>query len=140
MFDYTNQLQNTAQNRLMPTNPMMDMQSTNKFSCTPSEYGCIPTPIPSTQNPTMPSPQQMPQQVPQQIVPAAYDSQYLNQFLMTQVGRLVTVEFLIGTNTFIDKSGKLLAVGTNYILLLETNSDDVVACDFYNIKFIKFYL
>ena len=33
----------------------------------------------------------------------------------------------------------LLGVGVNYILLNEIEGDDVIACDFYNIKFIHFY-
>lgn len=65
--------------------------------------------------------------------------QYLNGFLRTQIGRPVLVTFLIGTNTLTDRSGILLGVGINYILINETQTDDVLACDFYNIKFIRFY-
>jgi len=65
--------------------------------------------------------------------------QYMNGFLRTQIGRPVKVDFLIGTNTLVDRTGILLGVGVNYILINEIESDDVVACDFYNIKFIKFY-
>jgi hypothetical protein len=98
----------------------------------PSEIGCIPGPAASMpQTGTWPPGAQPPA--------TTYDVQYLNQFLSTQIGRQVTIEFLIGTNTFTDKSGTLLAVGTNYVLLQETNSDDIVACDFYNIKFVKIY-
>lgn len=64
---------------------------------------------------------------------------YMNGFMRTQIGRRVTVEFLIGTNTLIDKSGTLLAVGANYILINEIESDDILLCDFYSMKFIKFY-
>ena len=80
------------------------------------------------------------QQIPiTTLAPEAYDVQYLNQFLATQIGRYVTVDFLIGTSSFMDRSGILLAVGTNYILLQEANTDDILACDFYNIKFVRFY-
>lgn len=65
--------------------------------------------------------------------------QYLNGFLRTQLGRTVTVEFLVGANTLVDRTGVLLAVGANYILINEIQSDDITACDFYNIKFIRFY-
>ena len=65
--------------------------------------------------------------------------QYMNGFLRTQIGRPVRVEFLIGTNNLVDRSGILLAVGANYILLNETETDDILLCDFYNIKFIRFY-
>ncbi len=65
--------------------------------------------------------------------------EFLNGFLRTQIGRPVLVSFLIGTNTVTDRSGILLAVGTNYILLNEAQTDDILACDFYNIKFVRFY-
>lgn len=65
--------------------------------------------------------------------------QYMNGFLRTQIGRIVMVQFLVGTNTLVDKMGILLAVGVNYILINETETDDILACDFYNIKFVKFY-
>lgn len=69
----------------------------------------------------------------------AESMQYLNGFLRTQIGRRVRVDFLIGTNSFVDKEGILLGVGVNYILINETETDDITACDFYNIRFIKFY-
>lgn len=65
--------------------------------------------------------------------------QYLNGFIRTQIGRRVTIDFLIGSNTIQSKSGYLLAVAANYILLNELDTNDVTACDFYNIKFIRFY-
>lgn len=65
--------------------------------------------------------------------------QFLNGFLRTQIGRKVMVEFLIGTNTLVDRSGILVAVGTNYILINESETDDLLACDYYNIKFVRFY-
>lgn len=65
--------------------------------------------------------------------------QYLNGFMRTQIGRTVVVEFLVGANTLVDRTGILLAVGSNYILLNEVETDDILACDFYNIKFIRFY-
>ena len=75
-----------------------------------------------------------------QPMPVTAESlQYMNGFLRTQIGRPVKVDFLIGTNTLVDRTGILLGVGVNYILINEIESDDVVACDFYNIKFIKFY-
>ncbi len=65
--------------------------------------------------------------------------QYLNGFLRTQIGKKVKVEFLVGTNTMTDRMGILVGVGANYILLNESETDDLLACDFYNIKFIRFY-
>lgn len=98
-----------------------------------------------------------PQQTPQGMMPAAPSDvtpifpwnqpipvtteslQYMNGFMRTQIGRKVTVEFLIGTNTLLDRTGTLLGVGANYILINETETDDVLLCDYYSIKFVKFY-
>ncbi|MCX7658024.1 MAG: hypothetical protein N2Z57_05020, partial [Oscillospiraceae bacterium] len=114
MVDFSAQQPNTA-----PQSPISDFykkqsgtnsQQAPKFSCMPSEIGCIPGPAASMPQTGTWSPGAQP--------PATtYDVQYLNQFLATQIGRQVTIEFLIGTNTFTDKSGTLLAVGTNYVLL-----------------------
>lgn len=65
--------------------------------------------------------------------------QYLNGFLRTQIGSRIKVEFLVGTNTYLEKSGKLLAVGANFIILQEAMTDDLIVCDFFNIKFITIY-
>ena len=64
---------------------------------------------------------------------------YLNAFLRTMIGRRVTVDFLLGTNTFTDRTGTLLAVGANYIVINEVETDDLLICDFYSIKFVKVY-
>ncbi len=66
-------------------------------------------------------------------------TEYLNGFLRTQIGKNVLVQFLLGSNTFTDKAGRLLAVGANYILLQEANSDDLLVCDFFNIRFVTIY-
>jgi hypothetical protein len=72
--------------------------------------------------------------------PMTADSlEFLNGFLRTQIGRRVRIEFLIGTNTFTDKSGLLIGVGANYILLREASTDDILTCDFFNIKFVTIY-
>lgn len=65
--------------------------------------------------------------------------QYLNGFLRTQIGRRVSIDFLVGSNTIITKSGFLLGVASNYILINELDTNDLTTCDFYNIKFIRFY-
>ena len=75
-----------------------------------------------------------------QPMPVTVESlQYMNGFMRTQIGRKVTIEFLIGTNTLTDRTGTLLAVGANYILINEIETDDILLCDFFSMKFIKFY-
>jgi len=60
-------------------------------------------------------------------------------FLQTQIGRYVKVEFLIGVNMLIDREGILVRVGTDYIIIQESETDDYLLCDIYSIKFIRFY-
>lgn len=75
-----------------------------------------------------------------QPIPVTTESTlYINGFLRTMIGRKVTVEFLIGTNTFTDRTGILLAVGANYIVINEVETDDILICDFFSIKFVKVY-
>ena len=65
--------------------------------------------------------------------------QYLNGFIRTQIGRRVTIDFLIGSGNLQSKTGYLLAVAQNYLLLNEMDTNDVTACDLYTMKFIRFY-
>ena len=61
-------------------------------------------------------------------------------FLRTQIGRKVRVEFLIGTNNLTDRTGTLVAVGASYILIRPIESDDLMMCDIYSIKFVTIIL
>ena len=61
---------------------------------------------------------------------------YTPAFLRTQIGKLMRVEFLIGTNNLVDRIGILADVGASYILLRSFENDSLVYCDLYSIKFI----
>lgn len=61
---------------------------------------------------------------------------YTPAFLREQIGKLMRVEFLIGTNTLTDRIGILEDVGASYILLRSFENDSLVYCDIYSIKFI----
>jgi len=62
-------------------------------------------------------------------------------FLKTQIGKVVRVEFLIGTNApLIDRTGTLLEVGASYILLRIAETDDIQLCDIYSIKFVTIFM
>lgn len=77
--------------------------------------------------------------VPQPMEVTPDSMEYMHGILTTQIGKKVTVDFLIGSNTLTDRTGTLLAVGINYIVLRETETDDLLICDFYNIKFVTIY-
>ena len=57
-------------------------------------------------------------------------------FLRTQIGMRVRVEFLLGTNGYTDRTGTLVAVGASYIIIRPIESDDLMLCDIYSIKFV----
>lgn len=61
---------------------------------------------------------------------------YTPAFLRQQIGKLVRVEFLIGTNNLTDRIGILEDVGASYILLRSLDSDNTVYADIYSIKFV----
>ena len=61
---------------------------------------------------------------------------YTPGFLRTQIGKLMRVEFLIGTNNMVDRVGFLEEVGTSYILLRSFEGDTMIYADLYAIKFI----
>ena len=64
------------------------------------------------------------------------NTMYLQGFLRQQIGKLVRIQFLIGTNSMQDRTGILTQVGASYVVLrsLETGTD--VLCDLYSIKFV----
>lgn len=62
----------------------------------------------------------------------------MDAFLRTQIGKNVRMQFLIGTDTLIEKSGELLAVGNNFVVLREPDSGEVVVCEFGGTKFVNF--
>lgn len=130
-----------ALNPLVPVNPDSIANDINNMPGADSSYdsnlvnppGVIANP-PSFQVPANP------------LLPPGYQEtitynnlQYLNGFLRTQIGRRCEVEFLIGSNDMVNRTGKLLAVGLNYILIQDLQTDDVISCDYYSIKFVRFY-
>lgn len=61
---------------------------------------------------------------------------YTPGFLRTQIGKLMRIEFLIGTNNLTDRIGFLEDVGASYILLRSFEGDSQIYADIYAIKFI----
>ena len=61
---------------------------------------------------------------------------YTPAFLRENIGKLMRVEFLIGTNNLTDRVGILEDVGASYILLRSVESNTLLFADIYSIKFI----
>lgn len=64
------------------------------------------------------------------------DQGYVQSYLRSQIGRYVTVDFLLGTSLITDRAGLLVEVGINYIVLVDASRDRIM-CDLYSIKFVK---
>lgn len=103
----------------------------------------LPTGVPTGPAVTGPVPGAVPwvappgEQAPQTVLSILYTPGYLR----TQIGKLMRVEFLIGTTgPLIDRIGTLKSVGASYILLQPVGSDDLLLCDIYSIKFVTILL
>ena len=69
-----------------------------------------------------------------------YDSiQYMNGFLRTQIGRFIRFEQLVGTNIVEDRSGFLVGVSNNYVILQEIGTGNIMTFDTFSIKFVYIY-
>lgn len=64
------------------------------------------------------------------------NSIYTPGFLRTQIGKLMRIEFLVGTNNLTDRIGFLEDVGASYILLRSFEGESQIYADIYSIKFI----
>ena len=65
---------------------------------------------------------------------------YTAGFLRNFIGCNMRVEFLIGTSgALVDRIGMLMEVGASYIVLQPVQTDDLLMCDLYSIKFVTIY-
>ena len=64
------------------------------------------------------------------------NSIYTPAFLRNYIGKLVKVEFLIGTSSLQDRIGILLDVGASYIVLRSVQDNNLLYCDIFSIKFV----
>jgi len=73
--------------------------------------------------------------------PTTVESPYYTAGLLTNfIGQNMRVEFLIGTSgALVDRIGTLVEVGASYIILQPIDSDDLLICDLYSIKFVNVY-
>jgi len=113
--------------------------------------GMIPMPMPVypgypgyMQQPYNPYNQDMDTTMPPDVgfeegPPTLTDIGYTPAYLKTQIGRRVKIEFILGTNMLVDREGTLIDVGINYVIIREAETDDLLLCDLYSIKFVKFY-
>ncbi|MFZ5967852.1 MAG: hypothetical protein ACOYVK_11860 [Bacillota bacterium] len=113
---------------IMPERPTMPMGTAQ------------PMPLPTPQPTPMPEPTTLPPDFEYEPgAPVETDINYTQGYLKTQIGRYVKIEFLIGTNMLIDREGTLLDVGISYVIIREPETDDLLLCDIYSVKFVKIF-
>ena len=71
--------------------------------------------------------------------PIQDDINYTQGYLKSQIGQYVKIEFLIGTNLFIDREGTLKDVGISYVVIQEPETDNELMADIYSIKFVEIF-
>ena len=79
-----------------------------------------------------------PRAVQTEPIPEAISNEFfIPGYLLTQIGKQVRVEFLIG-NSINDRAGVLEEVGASYIIIRLPGGDEVL-CDMFAIKFVTIY-
>lgn len=98
------------------------MQQTPSTQLTPIQQGLPSQVMPMERQPT----------------PTTLESSYYTAGLLRSfIGERMRVQFLVGTSgPLIDMTGTLVEVGANYIILRPIDSDDLLICDLYSIKFV----
>ncbi len=83
---------------------------------------------------------------PDPMTPSGYDEeidydalQSMNGFLRTQIGRYMKIEQLVGSNTIQDRYGFLVGVGSNFILLQEITTGNIMVLDIFSIRLSYIY-
>lgn len=71
--------------------------------------------------------------------PTILDTDYTQGYLRTQIGKTMRVTFLLGTNTVQDREGVLEKVGISFIILRETQTNNLTLGDMYAIKFVTIF-
>ena len=67
------------------------------------------------------------------------DVQAFTGFLSTQIGRYMRVEQLIGSNIVEDRFGFLVGIGTNFIILQEITTGNIMVLDLFTILMTYIY-
>ncbi len=60
------------------------------------------------------------------------------QALRNNEGQYCIVDFLIGTDTLVQKEGIIYDVGVSFVVLFEPRTGNYIVCDLYAIKFVTF--
>ncbi len=64
---------------------------------------------------------------------------YNQGWLQNHIGKYIKIEFLIGSNMWVDREGILQEVGISYVVIKESGTNDILMCDIYSIKFVRVF-
>jgi len=123
---------------LSPMPVCQSCSSATPFNSATSSGMTVPAQFSSTQVPTTAVIPSAPSSTSSNLG-SIMDIAYTQGYLKTQIGRRVKIEFLLGTNMLVDREGTLLSVGASYLTIREVETDDILLCDLYSIKFVRFY-
>ncbi|MDP4109160.1 MAG: hypothetical protein Q8878_03925 [Bacillota bacterium] len=133
--------QNSAQQVQRPIPPEWSFSDNPPF--VPRSQQNLPQPPQTAQPPLSPAPPETPTEpmVPEPSVtragpPSTMDIDYIPGYLASNIGRNMRAEFIIGTNQYADRTGRLVRVGANYFVLEDVNSRTLIMCDLYSVKFV----
>lgn len=136
-------LPNTDSSRATSSNPYSPRSNSPKFEPLPysqmTSYMNNVSLAGNTESPSIITPQDpmTPNGFEEEI---DYNSvQAFNGFLRTQIGRYMRVEQLIGSNTVEDRFGFLVGVGTNFIILQEITTGNIMVLDIFSIRLTYVY-
>lgn len=68
--------------------------------------------------------------------PPVSNIDYIPGYLVSNIGKNIKAEFVVGTSQYVEKTGKLIDVGVNYFVLEDVNSKTNIMCDLYSVKFV----
>jgi len=71
--------------------------------------------------------------------PTELGKEYTQGYLKTIIGQRVKIFFLLGTNIIQDRDGILKEVGISYVVIQELETNLLILCDIYSIKFVTIY-
>lgn len=69
-------------------------------------------------------------------IPPITEWGYIPYYLSRNIGRNVRAEFIVGSNQYVDKTGRLIEVGISYFVLEDITTDTKTMCDLYSVKFV----
>ena len=73
------------------------------------------------------------------VSPIINNPLYNQGWLKTQIGKYMTISFLLGTEMYQDRTGILQEVGISFIVIKDATTKDLTMCDIYSIKFVTIY-